>query len=75
MMMKRVKYIVPGFFFKDSPHTSCYIMSDETGMHSAAGESWTGYQVTSMHEVAKYTKIHIKCNVPISRKLQYPATI
>ena len=48
MMMKRVKYSVPDFFFfKDSPYTPCYIISDETGTQSAAGESRTGYQVTN----------------------------
>ena len=48
MMMKRVKYSVPGFFFffLNYPYTPCYIISDETGTQSAAGESRTDYQAT-----------------------------
>jgi hypothetical protein len=43
-------------------------------------ENGTGYQVTSqmvrsVHEVARYTKIHVKYNVLISGKLRYPATL
>jgi hypothetical protein len=52
-------------------HTQCYVSVDKNGKGSAAG-NMTGYQVThctvrSVRAVARYTDMHRRCNVLISK--------
>ena len=75
MMSKRVKYWC--WFFGLYKHTQCYISNDEKGNRRCSGETVqaTKFEIDSAHVVATYSKIHIRYNILVLRKLQAVASI
>jgi len=74
MMIKRVKYWCSAFTL----YVQLCIKVVMIRNIKCRMENRTGYPVTncfrSVHEGARYTKIHIRQNILIPRKLQYMAT-
>ena len=74
MMIKRVKYWFSAFYIMCA---TLYKSSDDKELKCSM-ENRTGYPATncirSVHEGARYAKIHIRQNILIPGKLQYTAT-
>ena len=76
VMSKRVKYwCLIGFL--DYIYVPCYMCNDEKGIESAVGKTVqaTKFEIESAHVVATYSKIHIRYNILVSRKLQASASM
>jgi hypothetical protein len=61
-------------------YTPCYVRNDKKGIISAAGKTgqdimWQIKWFRSLHEVGRYTKVHISYNIVLPIKVQYPVAL